>query len=263
MGVSERVHHFYAVAFEENLSLKDLLAIYPGGKPSALELHVPCGDGGGLYVYPFGAVVAYDVGAEQRDAELKRLFAAVPKLTAQVVREEYTVREDPSATTGVSDGVLHLDRFTPGRVQVVALTIAQSAAMEYYESIVDQVVARTMKLVERLQATGRVPFRTRPLNRFIGEAAATHTEVLSVLHLLDKPDATWDDPAMDLIYADLRDEFDLGDRYQALESKLRSAHESLQLVLEVARDRRLFILEAAIVLLILFEILISVFRLGQ
>jgi uncharacterized Rmd1/YagE family protein len=33
-----------------------------------------------------------------------------------------------------------------------------------------------------------------------------------VEHLLDKPDAAWDDPAMDAIYEDLRDEFDLGDR---------------------------------------------------
>jgi uncharacterized Rmd1/YagE family protein len=261
--VSDRTHHFYAVAFEENLSLKDLSSLFPEGKASALELHVPCGDAGGLYLYPFGAVVAYDVSAERRDAELKRLLEAVPKLTAQVVREEYTVREDPGATIGVAGGVLQLDRFTPGRVQVVALTIAQSAAMEYYESIVDRLVGRTMTLVDRLQATGRVPFRTRPLNRFIGEAAATHTEVLSVLHLLDKPDATWNDPAMDLIYADLRDEFDLGDRYRALESKLRSAHESLSLVLEVARDRRLFFLEAAVVVLISFEILLTLLRLGH
>jgi required for meiotic nuclear division protein 1 len=261
--VSVAVHHFYAVAFEENLSLKELGAIFPGGKASSVELHVPCAGGGGLYLYPFGAVVAYDLGDKKREEELKRLFDAVPKLTTQIVREEFTVREDASATTGLSEGVLNLDRVTPGRVHVVALTIAQSAAMEYYETIVDVLVARTMALVQKLQATGRVPFRTRPLNRFIGEAAATHTEVLSVLHLLDKPDATWDDPVMDLIYADLRDEFDLGDRYQALESKLRSAHESLQLVLEVARDRRLFILEAAVVLLILLEIVLSVFRLGH
>lgn len=255
-------HHFYAVAFEENLSLKELAVIFPNGKSTTHELHVPCGEGA-LYLYPFGALVAYDVPAEKREEELRRLFAAVPKLTTQVVREEYTVREDAGASTGMSNGVLSLDRFTPGRVGVVSLTIAQSAAMEYYETIVDLLVARTMALVQRLQETGQVPYRTRPLNRFIGEAAATHTEVLSVLHLLDKPDATWDDPAMDLIYADLRDEFDLGDRYQALESKLRSTHESLQLVLEVARDRRLFILEAAVVLLIALEIVMSVFRSGH
>jgi uncharacterized Rmd1/YagE family protein len=111
--------------------------------------------------------------------------------------------------------------------------------------------------VERLQTRGNVPLRTRPLHRFIGEAIGTRTEVLSVLHLLDKPDATWDDPGMDRIYGDLREEFDLTDRYEALEQKLRSVQEALELVLGVARDRRLLILELAVVLLILFELLFA------
>jgi uncharacterized Rmd1/YagE family protein len=81
--------------------------------------------------------------------------------------------------------------------------------------------------------------------------------VLSVLHLLDKPDATWDDPVMDRIYADLRAEFDLVDRYAALESKLRGVQESLELILDVARDRRLVLLELAVVLLIVLEVIVG------
>ena len=62
---------------------------------------------------------------------------------------------------------------------------------------------------------------------------------------------------MDRIYDELRAEFDLVDRYQALELKLRSVQEALELVLDVARDRRLVLLEAAIVLLIVLEIVLS------
>jgi len=43
----------------------------------------------------------------------------------------------------------------------------------------------------------------------------------------------------------------------ALESKLRSIQEALQLLLEVARDRRLVWLEVAIVLLIVVEIVLA------
>jgi uncharacterized Rmd1/YagE family protein len=100
----------------------------------------------------------------------------------------------------------------------------------------------------------------RPLHRFIGEAIGARSEVIAVLHLLDKPDATWDDPAMDAIYDDLRDEFDLVDRYDALEHKLRSVQESLELVLDVARDRRLVLLEMSIVALIVLEIVLSLVR---
>ena len=59
-----------------------------------------------------------------------------------------------------------------------------------------------------------------------------------MLHLLDKPEAAWEDPAMDRIYEDLRAEFDLAARYEALEAKLQTIQEALVLALDVARDRR-------------------------
>ncbi len=245
------------MAFVENLSLKQLAPAFPEARLTPHELFMTIAPDGGMYIYPFGAVVTYDVSAERREAELARLHLARPGLTAQVTREDYSVVEDPGSHTGLSDGVLRLDRFTPARAGVVALTVAQSAAMEYYERLVDQLFARTSSLVERLETRGTVTLRTRQLHRFIGEAIINRNEVLSVLHLLDKPDATWEDPAMDRIYNDLRAEFDLVDRYAALESKLRRIQEALELVLDVARDRRLFLLEVTVVFLIFLEILFS------
>jgi uncharacterized Rmd1/YagE family protein len=137
--------------------------------------------------------------------------------------------------------------------------VAQSAAMEYYERIVDRLSTRTGTFVERLERYGTVPLRTRPLHRFIGEAISTRSEVLQVLHLLDKPDAAWDDPEMDRIYGDLRAEFDLVDRYRALELKLRAVQEALELLAEVARDRRVLWLEMIVVILILLEVVMPRF----
>jgi uncharacterized Rmd1/YagE family protein len=114
----------------------------------------------------------------------------------------------------------------------------------------DQLFSRTGSLVEQLERRDSVPFRTRPLNRFIGEAILARNEVLSVLHLLDKPEATWEDAVMDRIYNDLRAEFDLADRYAAMESKLCSIQEALELVLDVARDHRLLLLEVPVVLIL-------------
>ena len=67
---------------------------------------------------------------------------------------------------------------------------------------------------------------------------------------------------MDRIYDDLRTEFDLADRYAALELKLRSVQEALELVVDVARDRRLLLLEVAVAILILVEILIPLFHIS-
>jgi uncharacterized Rmd1/YagE family protein len=130
--------------------------------------------------------------------------------------------------------------------------------MEYYENLVEDLFERTRSLIEFMERRGTVRFRIRQLHRFIGEAIGTRTEVLSVLHLLDKPDEAWDDSAMDRIYDDLRGEFDLRDRYAALELKLRSIQESLELLVDVARDRRLLLLELTIVFLILLELVFTI-----
>jgi uncharacterized Rmd1/YagE family protein len=259
--MSGRIHTFFATAFKENLPLKELAPLYPEAKRTPhLLWYLPVA-GGTVFLFPFGAMVFHDLGPDAREAELARLRRARPILTtAQGIDDELTVREDPAARPDIQDGVLVVDQLGLQRAGVVALTMAQSAAMDYYDRIIDQMFVSTDKLVDCLEKRGTMPMRLRHLHRFIGAAIGTRNEVLSILHLLDKPDAVWDDAGADRIYEELRAEFDMVDRYQALELKLRSVQEALLLVTDVARDRRLVWLEAAIVLLIVLEIVLSFVR---
>jgi uncharacterized Rmd1/YagE family protein len=255
------LHTFHVLAFVENFSLKDLAAKYPEAKRALHQLWFPAAAGGSVYLFASGTVVFHDVGQAGREAEMLRLRRALPKLSeSQVVTDEFSVNEVEGARPDIKDGVLVLDELTPERADVVAFTFAQSAAMEYYERIVDQMFTETDRLVDRLEKVGTMPVFTRKLHRFIGAAIGTRSEVLSVLHLFDKPDAAWDDPVAEKIYEELRAEFDLVDRHQALELKLRSVQDALELVTDIARDKRLVSLEVSIVLLIVFEIVLNFFR---
>jgi uncharacterized Rmd1/YagE family protein len=254
-----RQRRFVAHAFAENLPLKELAPALPEARRTPHELIWPVSGGGEAFLFPFGVVVFFDVEDGARERELRRLASARPVLTPSS-QDDLMVRESPSEPPGAHSGVLVVDHLTPQRSGLIALTIAQSVAMDYYEGIVDQMLERTAVWVERLERRGTVPYRIRALHRFIGEAVSTRSEVLAVLHLLDKPDAAWEDAAMEAIYEDLRDEFDLADRHVALEHKLRSVQEALELVLDVARDRRLVILEVAIVVLIVLEIVLGLVR---
>ena len=258
---SSRIYSFFATAFVENLPLKELANVYTDAKRSPRELWFQPASGGTVFIYPFGAVVFFDVSPEVRASELQRLRQSRPGLTkAQVLNEELSVREMPDARPEIDNGVLVVDALSFERASVVALTVAQSAAMDYYESIVDQMFVTTDKLGEELEKAGTMPMRTRHLHKFIGATVGTRSEVLSILHLLDKPDAAWDDPGAYRIYEKLRAEFDLVDRYQSLELKLRAVQDTLEVITDVARDRRLFLLEATVVLLIVLEIVLSLIR---
>jgi uncharacterized Rmd1/YagE family protein len=259
-SVSSAKHVFQAIAFVENFTLDELVALFGDARRRPHFVRKSLAPGGVVFGYPFGAIVFLDASAETRDEEVRRLHQVRPTLSEAVVREELRVREVPGAKPEVVGGTLILGAFDDERAGVIAHTVAQSAALEYYERIVEQMFVRTGELVGRLERDGTVPFRTRPLHRFIGAALDTRNEVLAVLHLLDKPDETWDDPETNRIYEELRAEFDLLDRFQALETKLRSVQEALELILDVARDRRLVLLEVAIVALIVIEVVIGFVR---
>jgi uncharacterized Rmd1/YagE family protein len=253
-------HTFHALGFVENISLKELAAAYPEARRTSHEIWYSTPLGGRVFVYPFGAMAFENVAENERASHVDRLRRAARNLHDANAVDDLVVHETPGATPDVREGELYVDHLSFEGSSVVALTVAQSAAMEYYERIVDQMFLRTDHLVERLEASGRAPLRTRPLHRFIGTAIGVRNEVLSILHLLDKPDAVWEDLTAEGIYRELRAEFDLSDRYLALEHKLTSVREALELVLDVSRDYRLVMLEGAVVLLIVVEIVLSIVR---
>lgn len=256
--MSDSVHTFHALAFVENFSLKELAAGYPEARRTHHRLWFGAASRGMVFMFPSGAVVFQDVAQSTRQSEIARLRRVLPKLSdAQVFSDEFSVHEVEGARPDIEGGVLVVDQLTFERAGVVAVSLAQSVAMEYYERIVDQMFTETDRLVDGLQKVGTVPVFTRKLHRFIGAAIGTRNEVFSVLHLFDKPDAAWDDPGAEKIYEQLRAEFDLMDRHQSLELKLRSVQEALELVTDIARDRRLVWLELSIVVLIVLEIAIN------
>ena len=206
---TDRAHAFVAVAFVDDLALDWLAALLPAAVVTSHDLHARMSEGGEVFAYPFGAVVFHDVPQAARDELLSRLRGEHPRLVPEVVREDFTVVESRGAKVGLSRGQLVVDELAATRASVVALILAQSVTMETYERIVQDLFGRTRQLLERLERRGLIPIRTRRLHRFIGEAVGRRSEVLSTLHLLDKPDALWEDRDGDRIYGRLRAEFDL------------------------------------------------------
>ena len=85
-------------------------------------------------------------------------------------------------------------------------------------------------------------------------------EVVGVLHLLDKPDTLWNDAEMESIYLDLRNAFDLEERFKSIEYKIETIKESLRIVLEARNSALAQRLELIIIILIAIEIMFSIFE---
>ena len=108
------VHVFHAAAFVENLSLKDLAAVYPEARRRAARARSTAVDGRGRSSSIRSAPSCFATCRRPRaSASSSGCARARPGLTAATVIEELTVREDPGREPDVADGALTLDQLTP------------------------------------------------------------------------------------------------------------------------------------------------------
>jgi uncharacterized Rmd1/YagE family protein len=256
-----RLYRFVAVAFKPDFAMTNLPTEYINSRivtDSKDTKAKPALGGGLVFAFSFGVLVFVDVNPQERMAEIDSLARHLKvDLSERTVTEEFLVREDPSEKARADFSCFFINTLTPERLAVIALILAQSAAMEYYEGVVSEYKSRVLEVAHRVAATGSVRMSPRNLNKLVGQALAMRHEVLGVLHMLDKPDIIWDDDVMDKLYDDLRASFDLPDRFQSLEYKLQAIQDSQVLLVETVRDSRLYGADVLIIILIAVEIIFT------
>ena len=73
----------------------------------------------------------------------------------------------------------------------------------------------------------------------------------------EKPDVVWDRPDLERLSARLQDEYELKERAEALSRKLTLISDTAEMLTDMIDTQRSLRLEIMIVLLILFEIVIT------
>ena len=109
----------------------------------------------------------------------------------------------------------------------------------------------------------RVRFAPSPTGTLhIGNALSVRHRVTGPVAVSEKPDILWDKPHLERLYARLEDEYELSERAESLNRKLAVIAESAQVLTDIIDTRRSLRLEVIIVLLILFEVIITIYQLA-
>jgi uncharacterized Rmd1/YagE family protein len=254
-----------AYGFEDTFRLRELEPIFAELGPARIakdELWATPGDGAFAIAYDFGAAVFVGVDPDAQ----KRTVAAI---TERMATPRTPITEDFAIETGGAAEVyeVRFDRVVVPSlsrevVDIVGLVLAQSVAMDFYAEDVATIEASTDRITAELRVRGRLRGRLRELSKFIGLCIATRNEVISTLALFDKPDVTWENEQLDRLWNGLYRMLELDDRYRHLEAKLRMIQDNLVVLVDLARQRHTFFLEATIVALIVFEIVITLWQIA-
>lgn len=265
-----------AYAFANTFRLRELQPHFAGARldHGKDELTATWPDGGVAIAFDFGAVVFFavpDVVRERVVRELRtRTREAQPPHTEDYLVE---VQPEPRAVelrfaeprfAEIKFDRVVVPELSPSVRHIIALLLAQSAAMDYYEADVGEILAQTERITRELGRGGvfggLFGGRVGDVERFIGHCIQTKNEVVETLALFDKPAEAWEDEALDRLFTRLRRMFELDDRFRALEYRLRTIQDSLVLLVDLARGRGSYRLEVLIVLLIVFEVALMLFQ---
>ncbi len=251
-----------AYGFATTFRMRDLAPCFAGAKIRQSKTQIVAEYGADRLAvgFDFGAIVFINVPGEERTRAIGAIIAKVATDEPHPpLEEDFLVEIKDTAPT---HGEVRFDRVAvpalePATVDVIALLLAQSVAIDYYEEDLQEILGGLGRRTDYMARTGRLQGSTREITRFVGSSISTKNQILAALALLDKPSSTWESEALDRLFRDLRTMLEIEERYKAVADKLRAIQETFELFLDLIATRRSHLMEMTIILLITFEIVMA------
>src|SRR5580698_369230 len=230
---------------------------------SALPLAFRVGAGGMVALFRFGVAVLVGLSPLEEEDVLAKLKQRSTGARARVDDEtailEIAPEFDDLAPPG---GPIQMKNLSPQRFLVVADALAKTVALGRDEREVNAVFDVIEPFAATLARSGRPPFRRRAMLRLIGQALLAQHRVSGRVAVEEKPDVLWDRPDLERLYTRLVDEYELSERADVLKRKLEVIGDTAQALTDIIDADRATRLEAAIVVLIVLELIAAIVRIA-
>jgi uncharacterized Rmd1/YagE family protein len=239
----------------------DVRRLRRGPNLTGSPLTSPVGESGRAVFFRYGAVVLFGVGPDDEDEVLRDLSLQVTApLDRPIVETTELVRVPPGGTEGVDGNRIAVEDFTLPRLQIVAEVLARSVVLDRFEGKAAAAFEAIQPVAVALkQARVRRP-HGRLVAKLLGDVLVDRQEMIGRVEVTENPDLLWEHSEIGRLYAKLMDEFEIADRYEALEGKHAAISEAAETVIEVLHSRSSLRVEWYIVILIVVEIFLTLYE---
>lgn len=231
-----------------------------GTLPYTLKLR----DGGVAVLYKYGVVVYFNttegIKAELADTLLSFTQKPIEFPISEKLRLRVQKDKEPQRDT-FTDTTLVLVDISLERLQVIADVLAKSVMLDAYETRISAHFERIEPIALRLEDGRYGGMRAKEALNHIGRALISEHQMVGRVQISEKPEVLWDRPDLERLYALLSDEFEIAERYTALERKLGLISRTAETLLELIQAKHSYRLEWYIIILIGVEIIISLYEL--
>jgi len=231
---------------------------------STLPLAFRAGANGIAVVFRYGVVVMIGLSALEEDGVLAsikhRILGAFDMREEESALVEVNVEREDQIPPG---GPIYLRSITLERLLLVAYALADSVVLAHDERRVASVLEQTEPFARILAEKGKTPGGRRTILKHIGNALFVQHRVSGRIAVAEDPDVLWDRPDLSRLYSRLKDEYELAERVDGLNRKLKVVADTAQALTDIINTERSLRLEMLIVALIAFEIGITFFQMWR
>jgi required for meiotic nuclear division protein 1 len=234
---------------------------FEGEALSAVPLAVRVGKTGIAVLFRYGVVVLIGLSPEDETGFLERLKPRIGGKLTRFEEETAIVALTSEAEDQVqAGGPIQLRNMSLERLLVIADVLAKSVVLADDERAVAKVFEIIEPFAKELADHGRTRRDRKGVLQLIGNALLVQHRVSGRVAIGEKPDALWDRPDLERLYARLEDEYELKERVDALSRKLAVVAETANTLADIIDTRRSLRLELIVVVLIAFEIVVTFYQ---
>lgn len=221
-------------------------------------------EGSIVYIFAFGAVVFGNYPEEAIDIMLHEITPdfirrPVDKIVENFV-EEAVVEIVDGAELSVSDDSIVIPVGNEAMLELAATVLAKSVGMDKVEFLLTSIEGNVEDMLDNLEA-GKIRINDRELAASTSKILKFEFASISYIMILDRPDAAWHDSTAGAFYDALSDFYELNDRYEIIRQKTEILSRIKEGFADISHTRRGMLLEWAIVLLIVAEVVIMLIEL--
>jgi required for meiotic nuclear division protein 1 len=234
---------------------------FEGEALSSVPLAIRVGKTGIAVLFRYGVAVLIGLSSEDEAGFLERLIPRIGGKFARFEEETAIIELANEAEDQVqAGGPIRLLNMSPERLLLIADVLAKSVELAQDEREVAKVFEIIEPFAKELADHGRTRRDRKGVLRLIGNALLVQQRVSGRVAIGEKPDALWDRPDLERLYARLEDEYELKERVDALNRKLAVVAETANTLADLIDTRRSLRLELIVIVLIAFEIVVTFYQ---
>ena len=247
-----------AINLYDSIHIKSIRSVLSGRvvDSSPQELRLQYGENTYLFIYRFGCLVFFNMSNEQVEIEMNKIKTVLGNGLPNPTTETYQINVGDFPNR-VAFEYVEVKELSLDLLRLIAISVGQSAALEYFEALTDRMLNEASAFMQTLASFGAVSLKTKSLLKLIGTSASARQHIISNVAILDPPDETWKSKELEEIFKELQANFDIEIRFRTLDRKLSLIQDNIEILADFTSNRRTAILEASVVFLIFFEIVLA------